>query len=273
MKSINKVVLTLSPPLAVLIIIASCVGLLIPEIYSAETAIWQAQSIGQDLVDLILVAPILLVASIFVARNEKMIMPVWGGILLYIIYTFILYCFNVHFNRLFIIYCICLGLSFYGFVYFIGTGFNKTDKIEYQSKSVGRLIGIYFISISSLFWLLWMSEIVPSVISGTTPKSVIDTGLFTNGVHVLDISIVLPAIFMVGVLLLKNNQWGVFLAPVILIFIILMDLTIGTLVIVMREKGIDSSVGLAIVMGILAIVSLSLLIWHFKEVRNTQVEG
>ncbi|HEY5690672.1 MAG TPA: hypothetical protein VIS49_04365 [Cyclobacteriaceae bacterium] len=121
MGRIDKVILTLSLPLAVLIILVSCAALIIPDLYSAETVNWQSQTIGQDLVDLILVAPILLVTSIFVARNEKIVMLVWGGILLYIIYTYLLYCFEVHFNRLFIIYCICLGLSFYAFIYFLRT--------------------------------------------------------------------------------------------------------------------------------------------------------
>lgn len=265
----NKAILALSLPLAVLIILASCIGLIIPDFYSAETVNWQAQSIGQDLFDLILVAPVLLVVSIFVARNEKIVMPVWGGILLYVIYTYLLYCFEVHFNRLFIIYCFCLGLSFYAFIYFITTGFKVADKTEYHNRSVGRLIGVYFIAISVLFWLLWMSEIVPSIMAGTTPKSVIDAGLFTNGVQVIDISIILPAIFIVGVLVLNHKPLGIFLAPVILTFFILMDLTIGGLVVVMKAKGIEGDLGLTVVMGCLALVSLLLLIWHFKSIRST----
>ncbi|HEY5690673.1 MAG TPA: hypothetical protein VIS49_04370 [Cyclobacteriaceae bacterium] len=114
-----------------------------------------------------------------------------------------------------------------------------------------------------------MSEIVPSIMEGTTPKSVIDAGLFTNGVQVLDISIILPAIFIVGVLLLKNRPLGMFLTPVILTFCILMDVTIGSLVVVMRAKGIESDLGLTVIMGGLALISLLLLVWHFKSIRST----
>src|SRR5450631_1289659 len=107
----NRIILTML--LTAFTVIASCVGLFTPSFYSTETLNWQAQSVSQDFIDLVLIAPCLLITSILARRNNKIAILIWGGVLLYLTYTFVIYCFDIHFNKLFILYCFCLGLSFY----------------------------------------------------------------------------------------------------------------------------------------------------------------
>src|SRR5262245_26042156 len=109
--------LSFSLPLAAVVIACSLAGMLTPGFYEKETPNWQAQSYGQDLVDLFLIVPALLVTAVAGRKNEKSFL-VWGGVVLYVAYTFVLYCFDVHFNSLFFFYCIALGLSFYACLYF-----------------------------------------------------------------------------------------------------------------------------------------------------------
>jgi hypothetical protein len=266
-KARDKIVLLVSIPLAALIISASCIGLFTPEFYAAETLNWQAQSVGQDLIDLVLITPCLLITSVLAYRNNKAAFLIWGGVVLYLTYTFVLYCFQVHFNKLFIVYCLCLGLAIYSLVYFLFTLGNQS--IAYAgSKFSSRVIGIYFIIIAVLFYFLWLAEVVPATIRNTIPKSVSEAGLFTNGVHVLDLAIILPAIFVTGIFLLKRISVGSFLAPVILTFFILMDITIGLLAIVMKLKGVEVDLKLTGVMGALALVSMSFLIWYLKGFKT-----
>jgi hypothetical protein len=59
-QSFPKLALIRSLLLAFLLILSSSAGLFTPDFYSAETKNWQAQSIGQDLVDLLLIAPFLI---------------------------------------------------------------------------------------------------------------------------------------------------------------------------------------------------------------------
>lgn len=264
----NKIILGLSLPLCFLITIVSNISLCTPDFYSAETLNWQAQSIGQDMIDLILIMPCLFITSVLANRSNKKAKMIWGGVVLYLTYTFTLYCFDVHFNQLFILYCLCLGLSFYALLYFLFTEQNKAGTAHIENKRVIRVIGIYFIIISVLFYVLWLSEIIPSVIQNTTPKSIEETGLFTNGVHILDLAVILPAIFLTGIFLLKQKPLGYILTPVILTFFILMDITIGTLVIVMKAKGLESDLILSPIMGLLALVSLILLFWYLKNTKT-----
>ena len=162
---------------------------------------------------------------------------IWGGIVLYITYTFVIYCFAIHFNNLFVVYCLCLGLSFYSLVYFLFTLNSERKKAGFENKTAFHFIGFYFIIISMLFYFLWLSEIIPAIFQNTVPGSVVEAGLFTNAVHVIDLSVILPAIFITGVLLLKRKPIGIFLTPVLLTFFVLMNITIGILVVITRTKG------------------------------------
>src|SRR5689334_23124820 len=96
--------ITLSVPLALLIAYISIVGIFSPDFYSSETPNWQIQSLGQDIIDLVFILPVLLVTAVLASRIRKIGALLWGGVLVYLIYTFIIYCFDVHFNQLFIFY-------------------------------------------------------------------------------------------------------------------------------------------------------------------------
>ncbi len=268
----GKIILALSLPLIILIIIVSCVGLSTPGFYSTETLNWQAQSIGQDMIDLFLITPCLLITSILSYRNNRTAIMIWGGVVLYLTYTFVIYCFDIHFNKLFVLYCVCLGLSFYSLMYFLFTHHKENSKEYFENKPVVRFIGIYFLIISALFYFLWLSEIIPAIIQNTIPKSIVETGLFTNAVQVIDLSVFLPGIFITGISLLKRISFGLILVPIILTFFVLMDISIGTLAVVMKMKGVESNLVLTVIMGVLALLSLVLLIWYFKSIK-TKIEG
>jgi hypothetical protein len=136
-----------------------------------------------------------------------------------------------------------------------------------------KVIGIYLIIISGIFYLLWLSEIVPATISNEIPKTVKEAGLFTNPVHVLDLAIILPGIFISGILLLKGNSIGLFLAPIMLTFFILMDLTIAFLMMMMIERGFEGSLMIAGLMVFLALISLVFLVWFFRSEKKESISA
>lgn len=260
----KKIIITLSILLAFMVAGVSLIGILTPDFYMRETSNWQVQSIGQDIIDLAVVVPALLLSTQIILRTRRVGLFLWAGVLLYLIYTFAIFAFDIHFNKLFFVYCLILGLSFYLFIYFL---FSQTvDPARITSKKItNRVIGIYFIVMAALFYLLWLLEVIPYSIAGKTPVSLMEVGTPTNPVHVLDLSVILPGIFLVGVLLLKNRKMGHALTPAILIFFTLMDITIGTLSLMMRQKGFQGSLQLTVVMGGLALLSFCLLVWYFRN--------
>jgi hypothetical protein len=71
-----------------------------------ETANWQAQSIGQDFVDLFLVTPCLLISAILAFRNNRNAKMIWGGVVLYITYTFVIYCFCLFISIIYLLFTV-----------------------------------------------------------------------------------------------------------------------------------------------------------------------
>lgn len=258
----DKPVLALSILLGLLVVVVSCTGLLTPGFYARETANWQAQSLGQDMVDLFVIVPCLIVASVATYNGSNTARMIWGGTVLYLTYTFVLYCFDVHFNRLFIVYCGCLGLSFYSVLYFLFT--RQSGTAPGGGYLIERVVGWYFIVIAILFYFLWLMEVVPAMVRGGVPESIAVAGLPTNGVHALDLGIFLPGTFITGLLLLKKSDVAYVLTPALLTFFILMDITIGVLALWMRKEGVGGSPAVAIIMAVLTFISLILLILFVK---------
>ncbi len=256
----RTIILKLTLPLTILLVITSSTGIFMPDFYSNETLNWQEQSRGQDIIDLFLIAPSLLVTSILVFRNKSFAVPLWGGVILYLVYTFVIFCFDIHFNKMFILYCIILGVSFYSFMFFLVTQSGNDFPDEFKKKPVIKFTGIYFLVISSVFLILWLSEILPAVIDNSVPQSLSDAGLVTNPVHVIDLSVILPGIFITGILLLKKRNLGFILVPVLLTFLILMDITIGFLTIMISDVWFP----LVVSMSLLALLCLVLLILIVK---------
>src|SRR5215203_7016341 len=152
---ISKSMRWLSLPLSLLLVITSCVGIFTWGFYASETLNWQAQSIGQDWVDLFLVVPCLVLTSFFAARSKRTAFMLWGGVVIYLTYTFVIYCFNVHFNQLFFLYCMELGISFYASGFFLLECRKRNVEILNEGRGIFKLTGIYFIDVASLFYLLW----------------------------------------------------------------------------------------------------------------------
>jgi hypothetical protein len=108
--------IVLSLASAFLMAIASVAGVSLPGTYAHETPSWSAQGVGQDIVNLLVVWPALLVSTYFVAKGSVRALLVWLGLLVYIVYSYVLYAFFVHFNRLFLVYTAVLGLAFWALV-------------------------------------------------------------------------------------------------------------------------------------------------------------
>ena len=153
-------------------------------------------------------------------------------------------------------------------MYFLFTKPAGTGNGNFENKSLMRIIGIYFIAVSVIFYFLWLAEIIPSIINNAQPKSLIETGLFTNGVHVIDLAVFLPAVFITGIFLLKRKLFGFILTPIMLTFFILMDITIGILAAGIKMKGVESNLMLTAIMSIFTLISLALLIWYLRSITS-----
>jgi uncharacterized membrane protein YGL010W len=111
--------------------------------------------------------------------------------------------------------------------------------------------------------------VIPSIAGNTFPKNLVEYGTLTNPVHVLGLSIFLPALIITAVLLLKKKPLGLLLAPAMLVFCSLMAISISILIIIMKLKGLEGDLSITIVFGLLALISTVLLIIFLKSINNS----
>ncbi len=112
---ISKRYVWMTLTLAALVLVSSSVGIFVNGIYAREAPSWALLGIAQDIANVVAVV-VLVIAVFFVSRESLRGLLVWIGVLLFLIYAFVIYTFDVHFNSLFLLYVAILGLSVYTFL-------------------------------------------------------------------------------------------------------------------------------------------------------------
>ncbi|MCB0284487.1 MAG: hypothetical protein KDF60_18025 [Calditrichaeota bacterium] len=236
--------------------------------YERDATSIAVQGIGQDFVDLFLIVPVLVISLIFTLRSSIIGLFIHSGISLYIVYSFFIYCFGVHFNNLFLWYCAVLGLSFYTFIIDIRLLSLIENRRESSRKFPVKSTAIYFLVIAVMFYTLWLKDIIPAIATDGVPTTVSDYRLLVNPVHVLDIALVLPGLIIAAFLLLRKKRYAFLLAPVLLIFIILMAIALIGMVIAMLFKGVSDESSVAAIFTLLAVAGIVLLIPGLKSFKR-----
>jgi hypothetical protein len=266
--SIPKVWIWLSVLIAFLVTITSLLGIFFKKTYSRETEAWAVQAIGQDCANLIVVI-ILLISTYHVAKKSLKAYLLWLGTFIYIIYAFSIYAFFIHFNFLFLAYVLIFGLSFYTPVGgLIGTDISNYSKI-FLSNTKAKSVSVLLMAIGILFVLLWLSEIIPNILSDKIPDSLIKTGLWVNPVHVLDLAFLLPAMIITSVLLWRKKMLGFLLAVPLLVFSVTMGIGIIILFVISSKKGMPSSLPAGIIIGVIVFISTYFSYLFLKELKDT----
>jgi hypothetical protein len=243
--------LWLSVPIGLLGISASLVGIFVDRVYAHETENWQAQAVGQDVANLV-VLPLLLVLAYAAAHGSRSAALAWAGTVVYTAYGYAIYAFAVHFGPLFLVHVGVLGLAAWalgGFLVHL-----DVERTIHPGERIARFASALLITIAGLFALMWVGQDLPAMIDGSPSAELRDTGLLTNPVHVLDLAFFLPASVLAGMLMRRGRPWGSALVPVMLTAMASISLGIVTLMIVSASRGLDASPVVGTVIGALAVV-------------------
>lgn len=253
---------------ALLVAISSLAGVSDPSIYEYETASWRAQGVGQDWVDLLVVVPWLVASAILTHRGSRRALLVLGGGLAYTAYAFMIYAFDVHFNQSFLVYCAIFGLSVYGLVA-LSLGLRGEDlRGWFDDRAPRRTAGVMMIGSAVVFALMWLADDVPAMLQGEAPANLAEVGLPTNPIHVLDLALVLPALFASGVLLLRQRGAGYVLATIAMGFCVLMDLVIAGIVLALQRAGLPADLALVWVFSDVAVIAAVLLVLLLRSLTR-----
>ena len=228
-----------------------------------------AQGVGQDIANLIAYTLLLFLMWAAIRGSVRAYLG-WLGVLVYSVNTYVIYAFDVKFNALFLVYVAVLGLSIYTLV----GGLTAIDparvKALFGPRAPGRSTGVVHVAVSVLFYVQWLSEDLPAILRGETPQSVLDAGLPTSPVHVLDMAVLLPAVFATGVILARRRPWGYCLAPALLTGLVLLALGIVTLMAVLEVRDVSGgSLAIAAAFGVIGLILLTVAIRFSRSLDRT----
>jgi hypothetical protein len=252
--------------IAVLVSAACTGGMLLPSIYYKESVSWATQGTGQDIITLGLAVPALLFSALYLGRSLRALM-VWMGVLLYLIYSYLLYAFYIHFGVMFPVYIGILGLSFYTLL----AGIGRIDRQKLPRYFVGvntEPVAAFLFLFALMFSALWITDITHSILLGITPESAMSAELPVNPVHVLDLSFLLPGMMLTSFFLWKRKPHGFLFAASMLTFSVLMGSAIISMQFLMENNGISEPSPAGTIMGVGILISLYLLYYLLKDMEE-----
>lgn len=199
---------------ALLALCAALAGLFTPVYQDNAWAV--AGYRGSDLITAFLAVPLMCVALLRARSGSLRWRLVWLGLLAYFAYTYA-YAFAIAWNQLFGLYVVL----FAGSIWTLVAALIRTDanavKASVQPDAPVRAVSRYLLIFGSLLGALWVLQIAMSLLTGTIPQSVIDSGHPTAPVFLLDLGFVVPLFLVGGIWLRNGHPWGYVLAAVLLV--------------------------------------------------------
>ncbi len=255
----RRSILLWSGIISILVVVSSVTGLVDPLVYAKETENWAGQAKGQDLGNLI-AAVVLVVAAVRYRNGSLRAGLIWLGTLLYLIYAFIVYAIAVHLNHLFLIYVAVLGLSAWT-VLFNVTHLRRESVLHPTDRSLKFAAWVIIVT-GVLFAGLWLSELLPALLTGSVPASLSEAGLWVNPIHVIDLAMVLPGFIISGVEALRRGAHGLFWLAPWLVFSALMGSSIIAAMVVLVSASADNTAPATVMVSLVVLASL-LALWAY----------
>lgn len=241
----------------VLATIAAAAGLFVAGLYR-DPAVLAVQATGQDLLTLAVAVPVLAITLIFARRGSLRAYVVWLGVTGYVLYTYLTYALMTSFNELYLVYTTLLWLSLYTFV----SGLVRLDATRLKDTVGDQTVWPYVafeVLLAVLVGALWLAEVVPALLAGTTPASAAEAGLPVNVIHSLDLGVILPAFLLTAYWLSRRKPWGYAFTAVLLAKAATLGLAILAMVLTMTLGGQTVPPPQVVVFAAISLAALGLL--------------
>ncbi|WP_247730578.1 hypothetical protein [Halovivax limisalsi] len=248
----------------VLTVIATTVGLFVPDFYR-DAPVLLPQVYGQDLLTLVVAVPALALSLFFAVRGSVRGYIVWLGVMGYLLYTYASYAFTTAFNELYLVYTTLLWLTLFSFVGGVARLDATALKRSIGAKSVRPYIGFHLL-LSLLIAFLWLSEILPATISGTTPPSIADAELPTSVIYSLDLGIIVPAFVLTAYWLWNRHPWGYVFTTILLVKIATLGGAVLAMAAFMIRDGASVPLAQIVIFGALTLISVFLMVRFLRSI-------
>jgi hypothetical protein len=209
---------TLSLILAGLLAIGAAAGLFVGGAYRDPAAV-TAMYRGYDLVALAIIAPALAVMLLPALRRSARAQLVWMGLLGYSVYHSAMYVFGTTFNKLFLVHVAVFSVA----VFALGITLAKLNTLaiahRFADRTPVRLVSGILLFLTATLALFWTFPSLLFAFGGDLPregsKLVVPIAITHLG-WALDLSVLVPAYAIAGILLWRRAPWGYVLAAVVL---------------------------------------------------------
>lgn len=258
----------LSAALAILLLVAAIGGLVVPGLYRDES-LWAAQARGVNLVDLVIALPTLVVAMGLSAVGSLRARLVWLGVLGYVLYDEVIFSFDIAFNPLFLVYVALLSLAAFSLIVVLTHLDVSAVRSRFSTGTPIRSVSTYLIIVAALFFLAWMKDIIPAILGNTSPTTIVQAGVPSNPVYVLDLGFLIPLYVLSAIWLLHRQAWGYLLAGVLLVLNAVLGLSIVSSALFQYASDHSTSLAVVPMFGIIAVVSAGLAIGYLRSLRES----
>lgn len=195
---------------------SSLLGLFRSGHYRAPPELVEAYRL-QDITILVVGIPVLAAGLWYSVQDSPRGRIVWLGGLAYMTYMWASIAIQVPFNELFLVYTALFGLSLFTFV----GGVVSTDAERIRRTLDGHIsVPLYSGALTVIglgLGALWLSDVVPPLLSGTTPSLIEESGQQAMATHVIDLGVVVPSILLSAAWLYRGHTWGYVFAGVELV--------------------------------------------------------
>ncbi|SFR87355.1 hypothetical protein SAMN05216559_0343 [Halomicrobium zhouii] len=237
--------------------LAAAVGLFVPGFYR-DAPVLLPQVYGQDLLTLAVAVPAYAVALFYATRGSLRGYVAWLGITGYLLYTYASYAFMTAFNELYLAYVALLWLTLYTFV----AGMARLDagqlKRAVGERSVWPAVAFQLLLVV-LVGGLWLAEILPATLAGTTPPSIAEADLPTSAIYSLDLGVVVPAFALSAYRLWRRDPWGYAFTAVLLVKVATLGGAVLAMVWFVIRDGQPVPLPQIVIFGTLTLLSLVLV--------------
>lgn len=196
---------------------SSLVGILRPSLYADAPEVI-ARTRAEDLVILAVAVPVLAAGLWHARRGSLRGRVVWLGALAFMTYAWASRTLSLPFNAFFLAYVALFSLSSFT----LAAGVSETDAEATRRRLAGRLSERTYAAVLALISAglaaLWLSDVVPAALAGTTPAIVSEFGPRGLGTVVMDLGLVVPALALAAVWLWRGRARGYVAAGVLLVF-------------------------------------------------------
>ncbi len=128
-----------------------------------------------------------------------------------------LFLFATPFNNIFLLYVATLSLSMWSMVAVLHAIDVPSFAKRFSLKLPARTIAVYLLVIVGMNALAWLWQVVPGMLSTTTPQFMNGTGLPTNPVFAQDLAVWLPLMGVSAVWLWRRTAWGYVISGLLLV--------------------------------------------------------